>query len=352
MDLAFLWVLEYDILYLLFVAGNTINNRKGFVSGIIIGAYGLGAFTFSFLSFAIANPNNAVPELEVEGGAIFSQDQPESDNAPRMLRVCVLFWMVLSFIGVSFVKQRSKTQEELLSKRNHEENVVNDEVNPTQKLIELEHLTTHEYPAFSDAIRQRKSIYIWLMSFFGWCYTMFMANVFKSYGEKYIKDDAFITTIGAVGAILNGLGRTIWATLMDKYGFKKVYGALLIVKISVAMTIPFARMSSLLYFIWISLTFVTLGGQFSLFPALCGKIYGAKTGGLVFSVLYSGSMMSVILGLIFTRLLLAPLGYNFIIILTAFMAMVSLGILCIFDESIVLNKSLRKKGVIIKHPVL
>ena len=40
-------------------------NRKGLISGIIIGGFGFGAFIFGFVTTAIANPNNlkvAVPD--------------------------------------------------------------------------------------------------------------------------------------------------------------------------------------------------------------------------------------------------------------------------------------------------
>jgi OFA family oxalate/formate antiporter-like MFS transporter len=325
-------------------------NHKGFVSGVIIGAYGFGAFLFSYISFIVANPHNAVPMNEVEGGSIFSIHQPESDNAPRMLRVCTLLWMILSFIAVWLVEKMPKREgmqeEGLVQNEENDEDTIEMSID----FIPFDELSTIHYPTFWDGMKEKQTFYIWWMAFLGCCYSMFMANVFKSYGDKYIKNDVFVTTVGAAGAIWNGLSRPFWATLQDKYGFKKVYFILLIIKIPVAFTMPFARMFPLLYLIWICLTFVTLGGQFSIFPTLCGKIYGPRTGSLIYSVLYSGFMLSVFLGLIFTRLLLNSLGYNFIIYLTAFMAIGSLGILHIFKEDIILSKALQVRGVQIRAP--
>lgn len=62
-------------------------NRKGLISGIIIGGFGFGAFFFGFISFALANPNNEDPDLVVDGGKIFSPDRPEAHSAPRMIRI-------------------------------------------------------------------------------------------------------------------------------------------------------------------------------------------------------------------------------------------------------------------------
>jgi MFS transporter, OFA family, oxalate/formate antiporter len=38
--------------------------RRGFVSGIIIGGFGFGTFIFALISTAIVNPNNVKPTLK------------------------------------------------------------------------------------------------------------------------------------------------------------------------------------------------------------------------------------------------------------------------------------------------
>lgn len=62
------------------------------VSGIIVGGHGFGAFVFGFISFAIANPDNAKPSLHVDGGMIFDPSSPEASNAPIMLRINCIIW--------------------------------------------------------------------------------------------------------------------------------------------------------------------------------------------------------------------------------------------------------------------
>jgi len=37
--------------------------RKGLISGLIIGSYGLGAFFYNFITSAIVNPNNILPSI-------------------------------------------------------------------------------------------------------------------------------------------------------------------------------------------------------------------------------------------------------------------------------------------------
>jgi MFS family permease len=67
-------------------------NRKGMISGIIIGGFGFGAFIFGFISFAIVNPDNNSPTIEVPGGKIFSPLSDEALRVPGMIRTNVAIW--------------------------------------------------------------------------------------------------------------------------------------------------------------------------------------------------------------------------------------------------------------------
>jgi len=65
------------------------------------------------------------------------------------------------------------------------------------------------------------------MLYSGLFYGYFVATVYKSSASKVL-DDNLLTTAGMIGSACNGGSRIIWATLMDKYGFKKIYSVLLI----------------------------------------------------------------------------------------------------------------------------
>jgi len=52
-------------------------------------------------------------------------------------------------------------------------------------------------------------------------------NSFKTYGAAYIDDDKFLTVIGSVGALFNGIARVIWAGLLDYYPYRRINSILL-----------------------------------------------------------------------------------------------------------------------------
>ena len=51
--------------------------RKGLTTGIIMGAFGFGAFIFSFLALAVINPDNVKPEKQPDGSLMYSPDISE-----------------------------------------------------------------------------------------------------------------------------------------------------------------------------------------------------------------------------------------------------------------------------------
>ena len=63
-------------------------------------------------------------------------------------------------------------------------------------------------------------------------YGLFVVNAFKNFGLENIHDDRFLTITGGIGAGMNGVSRFLWASLIDFFGFKKIYASLLILQVS------------------------------------------------------------------------------------------------------------------------
>lgn len=65
------------------------------------------------------------------------------------------------------------------------------------------------------------------MLYFGIFYGVFMASVYKEIPEEL--EDDIKTWAGGLGSICNGCSRLFWASMQDKYGFRKVYGCVLVI---------------------------------------------------------------------------------------------------------------------------
>lgn len=51
---------------------------------------------------------------------------------------------------------------------------------------------------------------------------------YKTIGKKVIVDDYFMTIVGSLANVANGISRPIWSNLIDKYPFKRLISVILI----------------------------------------------------------------------------------------------------------------------------
>ena len=73
--------------------------KKGMVSGVIIGGFGFGSFLFNFISTALINPDNLSP---VHG--IYPKEV--TDNVPNALRVFAIIWASLAVTSINLLRPK------------------------------------------------------------------------------------------------------------------------------------------------------------------------------------------------------------------------------------------------------
>jgi hypothetical protein len=213
-----------------------------------------------------------------------------------------MIWAALALIGILFVSRKKEVrpvrprrrgdlnmddERETLMTSNKDfvdsefvnNNVVQQELPPVV-------INTNPEKTFNEAMKDRRT---WLVGFIvgiSLVQGTFISYSFKNYGLKYIPNDAFITTVGTIGAVMNGLSRSFWGNLMDRLPYKYIFMVLLAVQITIGFTIDSIVSYKVLYLIWIALSYFCLGGHFSMTPTICAKMYGAKTGGQVYSIVF------------------------------------------------------------------
>lgn len=261
--------------------------KRGLISGVIVGGFGFGSFIFSFISLATANPSGEVATLEVAGGKIFPPDSEISSNAPFMLRINCAIWLGLLLVSLPVLRRKEKPLEPVAILDSHDETSFDSQDQTLLNNIDGKQTIEIVEPTFMQSILDYRTPYIWLMIVLSSSYPYYIASNFKIYEQIDVPDEKFITIVGSIGAVVNGLSRGFWAALQDKVGFKIVYLSLLGIEIIVAFTFVAIHKTKVLYLIWVLLSFATLGGHFSIFPTVCAKIYGPTTGGKIYSVIFT-----------------------------------------------------------------
>ena len=80
-----------------------VPERKGLVTGIILGAFGFGAFVFSFVSQAIINPDNVQAEELPDGRLIYGVEIAE--RLPRLMYVLAICFACLGLLSIILVRR-------------------------------------------------------------------------------------------------------------------------------------------------------------------------------------------------------------------------------------------------------
>ena len=135
-----------------------------------------------------------------------------------------------------------------------------------------------------ESLKTWRAWHMLFLLFLGSFYPLFIASAYKPIAQDVL-EDSVLTVAGAIGGICNGFSRLFWAILMDKYGFKPVYGSLQILQLAVAASIYQMRSNPILYPIWVGLSYFCEGGHFPLFATLGVQILGLKNGGSIIAII-------------------------------------------------------------------
>ena len=94
-------------------------DKKGLVTGIILGGYGFGSFIFAQISTKLVNPTGAPPSVYDPDNDVTYFDAAIADRVPFMIRTLVYIWTVLVVIGVALITRKSNDEGSEPSEQGH-----------------------------------------------------------------------------------------------------------------------------------------------------------------------------------------------------------------------------------------
>jgi len=92
-------------------------DRRGMVSGLIIGGYGFGSFIFNFICKAICNPDNLKPTIaHIENGTTVKYfTNVVGDKVPLMLQVLAACYCGLGIIGTILIRLPTEIDPDVMA---------------------------------------------------------------------------------------------------------------------------------------------------------------------------------------------------------------------------------------------
>lgn len=328
----FLFGLASGLTYLLplYNAYKYFPDKRGLISGLILGAYGFGSMLTSPYLINFLNPDNEKP-VQDQSDKNYYFNKEICDNLQYSLRMLALLFICLGISGIILCIEYEEDEvenllaftDELYPKENTKDMVIELHMNHIQdekhseneenpKLSKISQISNiikksifnskiakwsiktqnpedqTQCNTVSEAIRS--PLFYYILFFFSLSSSggYFIAANYKNLGIITINDDNFLNIVGSVGAVSNGLGRVLWGILMDKFKFFNSFLLLLILEITILASLKIVLDYKWLYLIWVGISFFCLGGHPVIFPPFTIKSFGTKVGSKVYGILFGG----------------------------------------------------------------
>lgn len=321
-------------------AARWLPKRKSLLSGVIVSGFGGGAFLFGFIATAIVNPYGvSIADSGADG--YYNPNSYVPQHVPQMYTTFGVIFFILISIGAYLIKDTTETHYEPL----HDTTVPSPSV---------ENPRTHLYQKMAgvDTVSDKSTVISssssptpvvaadlqpmeFLQSSRAWhlaaCLVltaapgMFLAGTYKVFGEQYIQDESFLSTIGSVSAVFNSCGRILAGALADRFGALPTLTAFILVQVLVVVTYPASAtyLGKAGFGLWTLLMFGLEGTNFALYPPLNVQYFGSKNASINYGLMFSVYSLFTVLNITF----LAEEHVEFIMATRFLAAVLLLGVL-------------------------
>lgn len=268
--------------------------KKGLISGISVGAYGVGSLLFKYIDQAFLKAFGVSGAFEYWG----------------------IIGMVLIFIGGLLLKQAPL-------------NPVAEQAKTNGQKVEDNNFTVKE-------MLKTKEAYLLFIVFFSACMSgLYLIGIVKDIGVSLAHLDVQVAANAvAMVAIFNTVGRIILGGLSDKVGNLKVLAFDFIVTAVAVFVLLFVNLNFGIFFACVAAIAFCFGGNITIFPSLVGDFFGLKNHNKNYGVIYQGFGLGAFSGSIIANIV-GGFKPTFMVI----------GVLCIISLIIVLTvKAPHHKG--------
>jgi hypothetical protein len=260
--------------------------HKGAVTGIIMVAYGAGCSLQGLAFTYLMNPNNDTPTVSVttqeEHEMLF--DYSIAQNYPFAFRIFAAAFLVIGLLGALLITEPGMTPEQRRTLSVH----------GSQSAHAGDFGHTPECPDLKTALSTWTFICLVVLGSFGYTFDYYLLVQYKTYAADYISNDHLLSIIGSISQVGNIAGRLLLSVLVDYLDCRLLLFAPPLINSIMAYTIKYAVQRDWMYTLWVTISLFSFACCLSPTAVICGKIYGSKTGGTVFSF--------VMLGLLFGNL--------------------------------------------------
>jgi len=268
--------------------------KKGLVTGCIMSGIGFGAFLFTQIQTLYLNPDNV--KVNITTG--YFEDEDLLGRVPSMYQLMALIagglqlvgWLLLAPPPAKFIKRTSVPLNEMIT-RNEVKVMLQDEEKKNQSqqaavtLLNGTSSKVKNYLSPTEAMKTREFYILWLSMFFNVSFVVFLASVYKAFGQTFINNDQYLATVGAIAAVLNSGMRVVWGFLADKYTYKVL---MCVLTSSMAILLCTWTLTPMMgkeaFAAWVWAMYMDESGHFTLLPICIAQTFGPKHVGTIYGL--------------------------------------------------------------------
>lgn len=229
--------------------------KKGFITGIVVGAFGLGSLVFKAITQYLLH-NFGVSQTFFYLGLIH---------------------IIITLFGAQFLK-----------------------VPPNRHIVygdKAVSSTQQKDFTIKEMIRTKSFYLLWIMFLFGSVSGLLIIGLATDIGVHLagLQHDVAANSV-AIIALFNAGGRIGWGALSDRIGRLKVIFLLFVLNSVSMLFLSFISLTLSTFFITLSVIALCFGGFLSVFPTITGEFYGLKTMGANYGIVYQAYGLSALLG--------------------------------------------------------
>lgn len=319
--------------------------HKGLVTGIGTAAMAIGPIVFIPLITQLVNPDNvAANEL-----GLFEDDEilrRTKDSTLVQGFVC----LILFLLGILLSFPAPDCEEEVQQEREQTENGVEKETSFSEEANSNVKRTTINCKSDESAKRvvidprlsscslepkyAVRTIEFWILSlkmFITELVYIYLLFMYKPFGQTFIHDDHFLSTIGAGTAISNTVGRLTMGYFKDKFGYQAISIPLASTTLLSIFLMPLTQnLNKYFYGTMILLSVGSVGSQYALMPSAAQDCFGDKYASINIGLVYMSMLISTLVGTFFSHHFTSIIGWEgMIYVLAAFSTVDLLATLCL-----------------------
>jgi OFA family oxalate/formate antiporter-like MFS transporter len=227
--------------------------KKGFITGIAVGAFGAGSLIFKSIIVRLID-NVGVSSTFLYLGVIY---------------------MLLVIIGAQFLRVPQGSTSQL----------------KTAMKLERKNYKVKE-------MMKTKSFYlVWLSYMFACMPGLLVIGLAKDIGTELVMLDPLVATNAvALIALFNAGGRLVWGTVSDILGRVRVVTIMFFLTAIPLLVMSTVQMNLVLFFICLAAIASSFGGFLAVYPTITSDFFGVKTLGANYGIVYQAYGVAALVG--------------------------------------------------------